>query len=219
MAPRETERNPNLDADAPALPSVPYLNILGISHVAKTVPYEGSGIQRLDGGANYGFKNLKRHPELLDTIPEFASDPALRSLMAAIDRPATGVFSIACLSKTICNEHGCRLSGYIEFALNDRREVTDAGRYFRLFHEFDRRLEARGFLEPVSFQWEICPTRFTDVATDGYAADVRIDTDYRPSPEEAYEVWTRALAALEDLLGTVPVAAESPIYTTENRRA
>lgn len=209
---RETRPTPNLDVDAPELPSVPYLNVLVISRVPKTVPYEGTGVTRPDGGANYGFKNLKRQPELLDTIPEFASDPALKSIMAAIDRPSTGVFSIACLSKTITDEHGCRLSGYLEFALNGRREAADAANYFRLFQAFDRRLERGGFAEPVSFQWQIGPTRFADVDTDGFSVDVRIDTDYRPTPPEAYEVWTRALAALEEVLGSVPEVIEDPIY-------
>jgi hypothetical protein len=213
MAPqRETGRVPDADVDAPDLPSVPYLNVLAISRVPKTVPYQGTGVRRPDGGANYGFKNLKRHPELLDTIPEFASDPALRSIMAAIDRPTTGVFSIACLSKTITDPHGCRLSGYVEFALNGRREAADAANYFRLFHDFDRRLERGGFAEPVSFQWQIGPTRFEDVQADGFSVDVRIDTDYRPSAEQAYELWTRALAELERLLGSVPAVTEDPIY-------
>jgi hypothetical protein len=212
---RAHEPAPDLEADAPALPSVPYLNVLSISPVAKSVPYEGTGSQRLDGGANYGFKNLKRNPELLDTIPEFESDPALRSIMAAIDSSATGLFSVACLSKTIVDDHGCRLSGYVEFALNARDEVTDAGQYFRLFHEFDRRLRQDGFAERVSFQWEICPTTFLEAEVEGFAVDVRVDTDYHPDAQAAYESWTRALAALEALLAGVPARSSAPIYVRE----
>src|SRR5438132_3450612 len=209
------ESAPDLEADAPALPSVPYLNVLSISPVTRTVPYEGTGKQRLDGGANYGFTNLKRNPELLDTIPEFRSDPALRSIMAAIDSPATGLFSVACLSKTIMDDHGCGLSGYVEFALNARDEVTDAGHYFCLFHEFDRRLGRAGFAERVSFQWEICPITFLEVGIEGFAVDVRVDTDYHPGAQPAYESWTRALAALEALLAGVPARSCAPIYVRE----
>lgn len=217
MRPRsEHEPAPELEIDAPPLPAVPYLNVLSISSVTKRVPYEGSGIQRPDGGVNHGFTNLKRHPERIDAIPELASDPALRSLMAAIDRPGTGVFGIACDSKTILDSRGCRLSGYVEFALNERDEVTDAANYFRLFHAFARRLRQEDFAEPVSFQWEICPTRFVEAGVDGYAVDVRVDTDLRPDPSSAYECWTRALAALEVVLAGVPARSGSPIYVPES---
>jgi hypothetical protein len=212
----EQEPAPELEIDTPALPAVPYLNVLSISSVTKRVPYEGSGIQRPDGGVNHGFTNLKRHPERIDTIPELASDPALRSLMAAIDRPGTGLFGIACESKTIVDARGCRLSGYIEFALNAQDEVTDAASYFRLFHEFERRLWQEGFAEPVSFQWEICPTRFAEAGVDGFAVDVRVDTDHRPEMSSAYECWTRALAALEAVLAGVPARSGLPIYVRES---
>jgi hypothetical protein len=209
---RAPEPSPDLEVDAPTLPSVPYLNVLAISPATKSVPYDGTGAQREDGGTNYGYKNLKRHPELLDTIPELASDPALRSILAAIDHPSTGLFSVACMSQTIVDERGCRLSGYLEFALNAKDEVADPAHYFRLFLEFDRRLRQEGFPEPVSFQWEICPTRFVEAQVDGFAVDVRVDTDYHSEPEGAYECWTRALAALEKLLAGVPARSSAPIY-------
>ena len=37
-------------------------------------------------GTNYGFVDLRDRPELVDSIPEVRADPALRSLIAALNR-------------------------------------------------------------------------------------------------------------------------------------
>ena len=215
MARVERERAPDVELDAPALPAVPYLNVLSVSPIAKQVPYEGTGVRRPDGGSNFGFVNLKEHPERIDSIPELAADPALRSLVTTLARPETSLFAIACDSRTISDERGCRHQGYVELAFNDRERVTDAAQVFRLFLEFDRMLRAQGFGEAVSFQWEICPTRFADVGLDGFAVDVRVDTGFRSEPAAAYECWCRALAALEIALGNVPRQSGAPIYARQ----
>ena len=190
----------------------PFLNVLEISSRKKTVPYPASEIPRLNGGTDHGFKNLKLHPELLDTVPELELDPALRKIMTAIDHPTTGLFSIACESRVIADERGSRLSGYLEFSLNCRDDAGDAGRYFRIFHDFDRRLRRECFEEAVSFQWVLCPTHFAEAGLDGFAAEVRVDTAYQPDPASAYESWRRALAVLEATLVAVPHGAGTPIY-------
>lgn len=215
MASIERDRAPNVELDAPELPAVPYLNVLSISAVPKQVPYEGTGIRRPDGGANFGFTNLKEHPEAIDAIPELAADAALRSLLVTIARPETGLFAIACDSHAIADERGSRHRGYVELAFNGRDRVIDPAAYFQLFLDFDRLLRRQEFAEPVSFQWELCPTRFTEAQLDGFAVDVRVDTSYHEDSEVAYEAWTRALASLESLLGNVPVQSESPIYTRQ----
>jgi len=195
-------------ADTPA----PFLNVFSISPLTKTVPYQGSELPRADGGTDHGFKNLKLHPELLEAIPELESDPALRKLTAAIDRPETGLFTTACESRTIADERGSRLNGYFEFALNCRVGVADPGRYFGIFHEFARRLQHERFDDTVSFQWVLCPTRFAEASLDGFAAEVRVDTCYHSSHPAAYACWSRALAMLEATLAAVPRSSGQPIY-------
>jgi hypothetical protein len=181
-----------------------------ISPRKKTVPYEGE--TRRNGGTDHGFKNLKLHPELVDTVPELGSDPALRRIMSAIDRPPTGLFSIACESRRITDQRGSRLSGYLEFALNCRNEAADAAQYFRIFQTFDGRLRQEGFGESVSFQWVLCPTRFVEAQLDGFAAEVRVDTAFHLDPVVAYECWSRALAVLEATLAAFPRCSGPPIY-------
>lgn len=212
----EPSRSPKFERDAPSLPAVPYLNVLSISTVLKRVPYDGTGVRRPDGGANFGFINSKVHPERIDSIPELVADPAMRSLMEALARPETGVFAIACDSRTIVDERGCRNTGYVEFAWNCGDRVTDPAQYFRLFHHFDGLLRRYDFSDAVSFQWEICPTRFMDAGVDGFAADVRVDTGFHPEVEASYACWGRALAALETALGNVPLQSGRRIYSRES---
>ena len=190
----------------------PFLNVLEISPRKKTVPYQGSESRRVDGGTDHGFKNLKLHPELVDAVPELGSDPALRNIMTAIDRPQTGLFSIACESRMITDQRGSRLSGYVEFALNCRNEAADAAQYFRIFQSFDVRLRQEGFDESVSFQWVLCPTRFAEAELDAFAAEVRVDTAFHLDPAVAYARWSRALAALEATLVAFPRCSGPPIY-------
>ena len=118
-----------------------YRNILVMAHKSKGIPYWGSGKPRSDGDMNYGFQDLKGQPELLDDVPELQTDAALRSLMAAISGRGIGLFSVGCLSAMIHDEHGHRMTGYVEFALNSARAAADAASYFPIFFHFDRHLE------------------------------------------------------------------------------
>ena len=52
----------------------PYSNSLFISNYGKAIPYNSSKIEQKNGKTNYGFKNLKLKPQLIDTVPELSSD-------------------------------------------------------------------------------------------------------------------------------------------------
>ena len=58
-----------------------YSNFLSIRHGGKGIPYGGTRGKREDGGENYGFKNLKSSPGLIDSIPELQNDHELRKLI------------------------------------------------------------------------------------------------------------------------------------------
>lgn len=100
--------------------STVYRNFLSISYKGKGIPYGGLGEPRDDGGANFGFKDLKGNPALIASVPELQNDPDLKALVAAINRPDTGLFSVGCVSSVIAEQQGHRRSGYIEFAINSK---------------------------------------------------------------------------------------------------
>ena len=122
-----------------------YSNLLSLNFKPKGVPYGGSGEEREDGGANYGFKNLRRNPELIDSVPELQRDQSLRKVIELINGPATGLFSIGCVSGEVHDDRGFRFSGYVEFSLNSVSAVQDAGSYFPLFFHFGRLLNENQF--------------------------------------------------------------------------
>ena len=195
----------------------PYVNRLLSLLRWKTIPYAGSGVRRPDGGANYGFTNLKRHPRLLDTIPEMARDPALKSLVLTINCERSGLFSAACLSCPLRDPQGRRYSGYVEFAINTDAEAAEAVSYFSMFCAFSRFLNDRSFAQRVTYQWEISPARFADFGADGFTATVRIDTDHFATAREALRCWQASLQALEQFLGSIPKPVGNTIYSTERR--
>lgn len=195
----------------------PYVNRLVSLQRCKTIPYGGSGVRRPDGGVNYGFTNLKHDPRLIDTIPEFARDPALKSLVSTINRENGGLFSAACLSCPVSMPRGHRRSGYVEFAINSDAGAADPTNYFSMFCAFSRFLNDRIFAQRVTFQWEICPARLVDVGADGFSATVRIDTDPFATARDALNCWQASLQALEEFLGSIPKPAGKPIYSPERR--
>ncbi len=195
------------ESDAPL-----YQNILAIASRGKAIPYGSSGSVRADGQANFGFKNLKGHPELLNEVPELASDPALRSLVAAINAPTTGLFSVGCLSGVVHDDHGWRMTGYIEFAHNSRQAAADAASYFPVFFHFDRLLQNSGFGHQVQFYWELCGAHFLDAASDGFTAAVTMNTHPFATMEGARDAWRAACGILEVLLVAIPPHTGEPIY-------
>ncbi len=189
-----------------------YLNLLSIGHHFKSIPYGGSGIKREDGNANYGFKNLKGKPELIDSIPELKTDSALKSLVQSINSSETSFFSIGCLSGEASEDRGYRYSGYIEFSFNCKIGIQDASNYFPLFLRFEMWLHKQNFEQQMKFYWVLEPGAFLDANVNGFSCTVFFNTAYFKSIEEAYECWTISLKVLESFLSSQKYELHEPIY-------
>ena len=70
--------------------SLPYMNTLHMSPHGKSIPYPKKG------QANHGFRNLKRSPDLIDSIPELLVDEELKSLVKSLNAQDSSFFSIGC---------------------------------------------------------------------------------------------------------------------------
>lgn len=202
--------------------SQPYLNSLLMSPHGKCIPYVGNGLIREDGNANYGFKNLKIKPDLIETIPELAADGALKSLVRALNTHSnffsTGCFSQAAGERLRCGSrpenqyksHRCR--GYIEFAFNCRSCVQDAHNYFTLFFQFDNFLREHQFSQSVKFDWQLEKAYFSNANIGGFSCAIFIRTANSPSSETATLCWQRSLQTLETFFTTVPSQSSIAIY-------
>jgi hypothetical protein len=187
-----------------------YRNTLQIGHGGKGVPYGRA--TRSDGALNHGFKNLKGDLSQLDSIPELNDEPALRSLIGAINAPSSALFSIGCLADDVDETSGHRRTGYVEFAFNSKTHVVDAGSYFPAFFHFDRLLQSSAFPHAVQFNWELAPAAFLDARVEGFTCSVFINTHFSPSRASASEDWDAAASALNLLLSAIPCDHNDAIY-------
>ncbi|NJM98670.1 MAG: hypothetical protein HC800_17275 [Phormidesmis sp. RL_2_1] len=201
----------------------PYLNALVMSPHGKCIPYAGDGLMRADGNANYGFKNLKIKPDLIETIPELAADADLKSLVSSLNAHpnffSTGCFS-QCISKSQEENldekqsdrvyHYCR--GYIELAFNCSVHVQDAHNYFDLFFRFDSFLRQHHFPQAVKFDWQLEKAYFSEANVGGFSCAIFIRTVASPSLETATLGWQRSLQILETFFKSIPNQFTVGIY-------
>ena len=190
----------------------PYSNSLFISNYGKAIPYKSSKIEQKDGKINYGFKNLKLKPQLIDTVPELSSDKALKSLVRSINSSKTNFFSVGCFSGKVSEEQGYIYRGYIEFSFNCRVCVKDARNYFSLYFHFEQFLRQHKFDQTVKLKWMLEEVYFSDVDIDGFSCAIFIFTTHCSSCEKAYYSWQKSLEILESFLLSVQVRSHTVIY-------
>jgi hypothetical protein len=188
-----------------------YLNSLSISPYGKTIPYAGSGLVRADGNANYGFKNLKIKPDLIEAIPELASDKPLKSLVLKLNTNSN-FFSTGCFSQAIRESQSYRHRGYIEFSFNCRFYVQDARNYFSLFFHFENFLRQHHFSESVEFDWKIEEAYFSDIGIQGFSCAIFVRTADHSSCENTHDCWQRSLQILESFFVSAPNPSSVAIY-------
>lgn len=190
----------------------PYLNLLSLSPCAIAIPYLGDGIPRANGQINHGFKNLIAYPDLIEAIPELASDPAMKSLVITLNARSSRFFTTGCFSSQIADPSGYRYHGYLQFSWNCQVCIRDAINYFSLFFHFEQFLHTHKFNRAVKFNWSIEQTHFLDLDLAGFCCAIFINTDYCASDDRAYASWEGTLAVLESFLGSVPGKSAQSIY-------
>ncbi len=189
-----------------------YSNSLFIGNYGKAIPYNSSKLKRQDGKINYGFKNLKLKPHLIDTVPELSSDDALKSLVGSLNSNKTSFFTIGCFSDQVSEQEGYIYRGYIEFSFNCRRYVQDARNYFSLYFHFEQFLRQHKFDQKVKFKWMLEEAQFLDVDVDGFSCAIFIFTTYYSSLDKAYYSWQKSLDILESFLLSIQVQSHTVIY-------
>ncbi len=189
-----------------------YSNDLTLSYQAKIIPYAANCRTDTTGSINYGFKNLKIKPSLIETIPEVTDDTGLKNLVKAINKRESCFFTVGCSSKFTHNDTGHRREGYLEFAWNCTSCVQDAINYFALYFHFNKSLLTKGFNQPVQMRWIIQEASFSDVEIHGFSCAVHIETRSLSSPEQADQAWQLSLRMIDAYLSTVETLQSKSIY-------
>ncbi|MEM9087525.1 MAG: hypothetical protein AAGC93_02160 [Cyanobacteria bacterium P01_F01_bin.53] len=192
--------------------SLLYSNDLTISPYARAIPYAADRIAKPTPQTNYGFKNLKIKPSLIETIPELVDDSPLQALVKSINKGETCFFTVGCFSERTQTDEGYRRQGYLAFAWNCTSCIQDAINYFALYFHFEKSLKEKGFNQPVRFRWILQETAFSDVKIDGFACAIHIETRSLSSVEQAEQVWQLSLRMIESYLETVKTQSSTLIY-------
>ncbi|MEO1621098.1 MAG: hypothetical protein AAFU53_08695 [Cyanobacteria bacterium J06632_3] len=189
-----------------------YSNDLALSAHAKVIPYAADRLVASDTATNYGFKNLKIKPSLIETIPELADDVGLKALVKALNKKESCFFTVGCSSELVQSESGCCRKGYLEFAWNCASCVQDAINYFALYFHFNKSLLVKSFNQPVQLKWIIQEAAFADVQVHGFSCAVHIETRMLSSAEQAEQAWQLSLRMLDAYMATVETLQSMPIY-------
>lgn len=198
-----------------------YCNDLTLSPCARVIPYPADRqlntsnqpvSQRIDPSINYGFKNLKIKPSLIETIPELAEDLSLKSLVQSLNKGESSFFTVGCASQLIRIEGKHRREGYLAFAWNCAGCIQDAVNYFALYFHFEKSLREQNFNQPVRFKWIVQESAFLDAKLDGFSCAIHIETRSLSSPEQANQAWQFSLRMLESYFAKVFAASSTPLY-------
>jgi len=202
------------------MPDLLYRNDLSLSPATKAIPYAGDCLgttakQRtsvVNAPTNYGFRNLKIKPSLIDMVPELSRDSGLKALVQAINRPETCFFTVGCQSQLMMTDEGHYRQGYLEFAWNCQGCVQDAINYFALYFHFNKFLRANRFNQPITFKWLIEEARFSDAEIDGFSCAIQMHTRSLSSVEQAEMTWQLSLRMIGAYFNTVFTEADKLIY-------
>jgi hypothetical protein len=107
---------------------------------------------------------------------------------------------------------GKRVTGYVEFSINDKTIIRDAVNYFQIFFHFNARLASMRFPHEIKFDWDLEGANFFEKQCKGYTCAVIINTGYNQTTSEARQVWSAALSGLAQHLEEIKDAGFDRIY-------
>ena len=172
----------------------PYECYLEVLAGGKGIPYGGG--QRPDGDVNHGFHSLKGSVTDVSKVPEVADDPALATFLRTVNEDDTAFFTVGCVSGKVQDEQGHRMSGYVEFSINDRGLVGDAMNYFQVFWHYTQAINSGSFSERVVMHWQLLAATFIDADCHGMTCAIVVNTHYHSTAEEAYGCWQNTLESI-----------------------
>ncbi|MGH8500517.1 MAG: hypothetical protein ACRERV_17150 [Methylococcales bacterium] len=185
---------------------------MSIRFRGKGIPY-GAG-DRENGDRNHGFMNLKSDLALLLEVPELQTDVDLMQLMATINAPETGLFSVGCLSGSQTDGDRHWMTGYVEFAWNSISQSREVQNYFPVFFCFGRLLNDCQFAEPIRFHWQMEPAHFFESNSDGWTCSITITTRGFATIDEAKQCWAEGIHLLAEYLSSIQIEGTDSIYAS-----
>jgi len=183
--------------------------VLTINEQPKEIPYPPASNAF---SQNFGFRVLKGNLDKIESIQEAEDSECIRRFLRSLNSGESPFFSVGCEKSFNQDTNGYWAKGYIEFAFNYRKLVSDATHYFPLFFHFNRYIADYIKERDVQFWWELQPARFKAANCDGFSCCIWITTGYFQSPDEARNIWESAISMLRVFVEGIMKPDAEPIY-------
>lgn len=183
--------------------------MLTINQQSKAIPYPAASHA---DSQNFGFRVLKGKPDKIENVQEAKDSKCIQEILRILNTAESPFFSVGCEKSFNQGPDGFWAKGYIEFAFNYGKAISDATHYFSLFFHFSR--EASEYLaqHDIQFWWELQPANFITAKCTGFSCCVWITTRNFSSAVKAKIEWESAVALLSTFLRAVKQLDAEPIY-------
>ena len=187
--------------------SIPIM--LTINQRSKSIPYPAASDA---GSQNFGFRVLKGKLDKIGNIQEAKNSQCIQEILRTLNADDSPFFSVGCEKAFNEGPNGHWAKGYIEFAFNYSKLVTDATYYFPLFFHFNK--HATDFLphHDVQFWWDLQPANFVAAKCVGFSCCVWVTTGMIATSNGARNEWESAVTLLSSFLRAAKQSNADPIY-------
>lgn len=191
--------------------------VLTINQRSKSIPYPA---ETHSGSQNFGFRVLKGRLDKIEGIQEAKDSSCIKQLLCTLNAEASPFFSVGCEKSFNRSPSGFWAKGYIEFAFNYSKLVSDAAQYFPLFFHFSRYASDYVTKHDVQFWWELQQARFEAADCEGFSCCVWITTGQFGSSAESQVEWESAVEMLGAFIEAVKIRNpdSQPIYGRTDRQ-
>jgi hypothetical protein len=171
-----------------------------------SIPYVPQ--DRSDGNRNYGFRDLRDHPELVSEIPEARNSPGMQAILRALNSSDSSLMSLGCertvhrLPEATGDDPSFVVVSYIGVAYRNLAQSAEPDNLIEVAKELlPGILGAGGHLLRFNFTVEPLRSFFGD---DGRFALMIKPFGYGDSPDVAEAAWNYAAQKLADALARLP---------------
>lgn len=126
---------------------------------------------------NHGFMDLRDRPELVDSVPEVQANPALRSLIVALNRKGSRFMSIGCersLPTISTGDWPVSIASYTTMAFRDLSANRSSNDLTAVAHSIWEKFKPRSSVRPVLLEMIIEPLKRLWHLDDAFALDLRM---------------------------------------------
>jgi hypothetical protein len=161
------------------------------------IPYPA--VERTDGHSNYGYFDLKRKPDLIDTVVELQDSLELMALVREMNDPRSVVRSLACekaLSENRDPVFQWKLTSFVRLSFEILAWNFAKDNYRKLYDQFADSATPHLLSDLISIEFEVDPANFVDHQKNGWSLTIW-NNGYGRTGDEARSNWATGVRLVE----------------------